>query len=114
MKKSYLRKSQNPERPAYFRFSEFAAANALQGQTGAPPAMSRKKCAPKTCRKIPANLAILRRPSLSRLRAAYFRAMPRLRKICQKKRLTGGAPYKKLETKFQITRNAGVSRRAQT
>lgn len=65
-------------------------------------------------RKIPANLAILRRPSLSRLRAAYFRAMPRLRKIFQKKRLTGGAPYKKLETKFQITRNAGVSRRAQT
>jgi len=42
MKKSYLRKSQNPERPAYFRFSEFAAANGLQGQTGAPPAMSRK------------------------------------------------------------------------
>jgi len=51
MKKSYLRKSQNPERPAYFRFSEFAAANALQGQTGAPPAMSRKKCAPKTAAK---------------------------------------------------------------
>jgi len=42
MKKSYLRKSQNPERPAYFRFSEFAAANGLQGQTGAPPAISRK------------------------------------------------------------------------